>query len=447
MQGIIVKPDTDTKLRILAESAQYDVCLSSCNENALGTTGRIRSSSSPYSTWIYPASVPGRGTVSILKVLQTNVCEAHCSYCMLSVNRDSTRRVSFASEELARLFMSMVRSRLVHGIFLSSGIGLDADRTMESMIATACILRKRHGFKGYIHLKILPGCSFSLIDEAARLADRISVNMEAPSTAHLLRIAPHKDLKSDIIHRMKYAGRIIERGAHARSQTTQLVVGASNESDTEILKAVDWVYKELFLFRAYFSAYQNPNASTKEKNALLREHRLYQCDFLLRGYGWKIEDLVFDKSGNLPLAADPKTAYAIMHPELFPVDVNKADEATLTKVPGIGPLSARKIVERRLEASLRDIRDLRGTGAFVSRAAQYLVFSGRSDHRPIREYVQNELFDLGEENPNEWQTGLAPFETRNGFTTDGSYPALKGKKVAYDRKNIPRDEESAPALL
>jgi predicted DNA-binding helix-hairpin-helix protein len=452
MPGIIIKPDADEKLRILAESAKYDVCLAACNENALGGTGRLRSGESPYETWIYPASVPGKGTVSILKVLQTNVCEAKCSYCMLSVARDSVERVAFASEELASLFMSMVRKRLVEGIFISSGIGLGADRTMDSIVATARILRLKYFFTGYIHLKILPGCSLALIDEAARFADRISLNMEAPTTAHLARIAPYKDLKSDIMARMKYAGQVIRHGSRAKSQTTQLVVGASDESDTQIIKAVDWTYRELYLFRAYFSAYQNPHARMKENNLLLREHRLYQSDFLLRAYGWSMEDLVFDRNGNLPLATDPKTAFAMTHPELFPVDINKADIGTLLKVPGIGPVSAQRIVERRRESKLRGIADLRGTGAYVSRAEGYLLFSGRSSFDRRVEYVQQTLFDTDEDFASGWQTGILPYrsthdpkDTSDPCSAPAIYPGQKGKRITYNNKYSPQSEE--PLLL
>jgi predicted DNA-binding helix-hairpin-helix protein len=250
MGGIIIKPDAETKLDILAESAQFDVCLSSCNANPSGGMGRVRSGRAPGATWIYPARVPGKGTVSILKVLQTNVCENRCSYCMLAASRDSVNRVTFAPHELARLFMSLVEKKLASGIFISSGTGLDTDLAMESMVRTARILRKTYDFRGYIHLKILPACSFDLIDEAALLADRISVNMEAPSTEHLAKIAVNKNLGPDIMARMRHAGKVIERGSRAKSQTTQLIVGASNETDAEILSAIDWVYRELYVFRA-----------------------------------------------------------------------------------------------------------------------------------------------------------------------------------------------------
>jgi predicted DNA-binding helix-hairpin-helix protein len=438
MQGIIKRPNSETKLNILAESAKYDVCLSSCNENPVQGKGRVRNDLSPLTSWIYPAQVPGKGTVSILKVLQTNVCENRCSYCMLACNRDSVQRVTFAPEELAKLFMDMVNKRLVEGIFLSSGIGLAADCAMGSMVATASILRRHYHFKGYIHLKILPGVSFELIDEAAKIADRISINMEAPSRAHLGKIAPNKNMPHDIISRMRYAGRVIQGGAYAKSQTTQLVVGASNETDTEILSAVDWVYRELFLYRSYFSAFQNPNSLVKENRILLREHRLYQCDFLLRGYGFRLNDIVFDKKGNIPLDCDPKEAYVLMHPEIFPVDVNIADESELLKVPGIGPISAKRIVNMRRENPFHNLIELKSAGVLVSKAGPFVLFSGKKDPFGSDDFVQNELFDFGETEGREgWQTGVIPYEPEKlavpGSSHAYEYPGQTGKPLTYHR--------------
>jgi predicted DNA-binding helix-hairpin-helix protein len=430
MAGIIIKPDIEKKLDILAASAQYDICLASCSNNPLGGTGRARDPVDPRK-WIYPAHVPGKGLVGILKVLQTNLCENNCSYCTIAANRDSGLRTGFGPGELAELFMKLVYQKLVHGIFISSGMGLNPSSVMDRMIQTAEILRSRYHFDGYIHLKILPGVSFAHIERAAQLADRISINMEAPGTHHLEKIAPKKHMAEDIILRMKWAGSIIQAGAYAKSQTTQFVVGAGDETDMEILKTVDWIYRELFMFRSYFSAYQQEDvlAQHEHKNELLREHRLYQTDFLLRGYGFRLGDLVFDKNGKLPLFVDPKTAYARMHPEIFPVDINRASLETLLKVPGIGPVSAGEIIRLRKEKSFGCVSDLKKTGALVSRLASYVEFSGKRDRGS--EYVQGYLFE--QEPEKEWRTGIEPYQQNKipGDSKIYEYPGQKRKRLNY----------------
>ncbi|MBN2531689.1 MAG: helix-hairpin-helix domain-containing protein [Spirochaetales bacterium] len=433
MPGILIKPNIEKKLDILAASAQHDVCLASCNSNPSGGRGRIRHPAAPESRWIYPAHIPGKGMVHILKVLQTNLCENKCSYCSIAANRDSSTRTGFGPEELARAFMKLVECRLVHGIFISSGMGLNFESVMDRIIQTAEILRLRYHFDGYIHLKILPGVSLAHIERAAALADRISINCEAPTREHLDKIAPNKRLAQDIITRMKWAGSIIQHGARAKSQTTQFVVGAGNETDLEILKTVDWIYRELFVYRSYFSAYQSEQA--KNTFGLLREHRLYQTDFLLRGYGFRLGDLVFDSDGKLPLSVDPKQAYARMHPELYPVDINKASLDLLLKVPGIGPVSAYRIMTLRKEQAFTCVEDLKETGAIVSRAGPYIEFSGRKDRMSY--YIQGYLFEQDPEKG--WQTGCEPYQAYkiNKADTLYDYPGQKGKPLNYCEKGKP----------
>ena len=412
---------------MLGEAAQYDVCLASCNANAAGTSGRVRDPLEPLRQWIYPAYVPGKGRVHILKVLQTNVCTNHCTYCRLRVSEDSVERLSFGPDELARLFMEFVHAGEVRGIFLSSGVGTHPDVGMERMVQTAEILRTRHRFRGYIHLKILPGAAFDLVAAAAMYANRLSVNLEAPNPQFLGRIAPDKHFTDDILLRMKWAGDLIRGGSRACSQTTQFVVGAAGETDLDILRTTDWTYRELHTFRAYYSAYQprrRPGDAAQPTDALRREHRLYQSDFLLRGYGYRIGDLVFDVHGSIPLDVDPKHAHAMMHPELFPVDVNTADEDALLRVPGIGPISARRICGHRASERYHSLEELKETGAVVSRAAPYLEISGR---RVRQNDVQRWLFEGP--CPQEWRTGVTPLAPQ----ADGRYPypAQKGRKMVY----------------
>lgn len=437
MANIIIKPNALQKLDKLAASAKYDVCMSTCNTNPLGGRGRVPDPVDPLHKWAYPVHMPGGGgTVSVLKILQTNSCSNNCSYCKFSAKTDEVERVGLASHELAALFMEMNNRKLVDGLFLSSGIGQRCNGAMERMVRTADILRNKYEFSGFIHLKILPGASFDLVEKATELATRVSVNLEAPSRMHLNDIAPDKHFARDLVTRMKWVGDRIKNGTTTRSQTTQFVVGATDETDLDILRAVDWIYRELFVFRSYYSAYQEGKEILKERerrSTLLREHRLYQSDYLLRGYGFRLPDLVFDSSGRLPGKIDPKTAYAMMHPELFPLDINRAEEEQLLRVPGIGPLSAMRIVNRRVSEPFHIIEELKGVGATASKAAPYVEFSGKS-------VTQLRLFETPP--PSDWKSGILPASANekgkaaddDSFSPSYEYPAQVNRPLYYSRK-------------
>jgi predicted DNA-binding helix-hairpin-helix protein len=404
--------DTGEKLDLLAEGARYDVCLASCVGNRVGGTGRLRDPGRP-DRWIYPAAAPSSGGCSIVKVLQTNACARRCRYCVFAATRDRVRRVSLAPVDLAAAFLRIVGSGLAHGIFLSSGVPGSPDAAMARMIETAQILRERHGFRGYIHLKVLPGSSRGAIQAAARYATRLSVNLEAPDPARVTSIAPDKDFVQDLLLRMKWTGEAVQSGRGATSHTTQFVVGAAGESDLDILKTADWVYRELYLFRAYFSAYQPVEGALPRPvwagggrgELLRREHRLYQADYLLRGYGFRLPELVFTAAGGLPLDVDPKTAYALAHPWRYPVDINTASEEDLLRVPGIGPMAAARILRGRREQTLRGMDDLRRVARVGGPAAGYLRFEGRSTSEHHQAWRQAELLPATERN---WQTGVQP---------------------------------------
>ncbi|MBN1697585.1 MAG: helix-hairpin-helix domain-containing protein [Spirochaetales bacterium] len=444
MATFLKAPDTSSKLDILSASARFDICLSSCSTNSSGTSGRIRDPLDPLRKWIYPAHVPGKGRVGILKVLQTNVCKNRCTYCSFSALKDNVVRTGFRPDELAKAFMELVRTDMVHGIFISSGVGVNTDTTMEKMILTAEILRKHYRFDGYIHLKILPGASYNLIEAAASYANRLSVNLESPGRELLGLIAPDKDMIRDLVLPMKQTGEILRRGARASSQTTQFVVGATDESDCDIMKTVDWIYRRLFVFRAYFSAYQPDERETGRPlppEPLLREHRLYQCDFLLRAYGFGLQELVFDASGNIPLDVDPKTAYAMMHPECFPVDINRAEKHHLLRVPGIGPVSAERIIRERIGNPFHGLEALKGTGVVTDRSAPYILFSGKRDRSSA--YRQRWLFE--ETACSGWRTGVFPYrnetfsnkaKTAMPQPPSSIYPALAGKPVAWRGRRL-----------
>lgn len=363
--------DTFQKVQVLGQAAQYDICA------ACGTeVGRIHDD---IGRWIYPAAMPDGRRVMLLKILMSNVCENNCLYCANRRGRDF-RRISFQPEELAKLFDELHRRGLVQGLFLSSAICGGATRMMERMLATAELLRFQYEFRGYIHLKILPGADLACVERAAELADRLSTNLESPSQERLARIASGKDF-NELLAPMGLVKAIIDRKGLIRAgQTTQFVVGAADETDREVMRTTHWLYRELDLARAYFSAFQ-PIVDTpledRPPTPLIREHRLYQADFLLRRYGFEFDDLVFDEDGNLPRSFDPKMIWALTHPELFPVEVNLASREELLRVPGIGPRSAARILKLRRQGRFCSLQGLSEIGAVAKRAAPFILLDGR----------------------------------------------------------------------
>jgi putative DNA modification/repair radical SAM protein len=323
--------------------------------------------------------LPDGRHIMLLKVLMSNVCENDCAYCANRCSRDY-ERVEFTPDELSRLFVWLYQRGLVKGLFLSSAVSGSTDRCMSRMIAAVEQLRYRYGFRGYIHLKVLPGASRSSVERAVTLATRVSVNLEAPTQKHLVRIASQKEFDQLIgpmgwIRELKEEGRVAKAG-----QTTQFVVGAAGESDREIVTTTNWLYRKMDLARVYYSAFQ-PIVDTPLENhpptPLMREHRLYQADFLLRKYGFSAEEICFDAGGQLPLKADPKMVWACSHPERFPVEVNRAPQEELLRVPGIGPVSARRIVRVRSQHTLSSLEDLKRLGAVTRWAAPFILFNGR----------------------------------------------------------------------
>jgi predicted DNA-binding helix-hairpin-helix protein len=369
----------DTTLAALTQAARHDL---SC---ACGPAEpRQRGDDG---LWIYPAALPSGRRVPMLKVLQATGCERACVYCAERCGGQG-RAHSLAPEALATAFVDLHRRGRVAGLFLSSAIRGGAVATMDRMLATADVLRGRHGFRGYIHLKMIPGSRPDQIDRAMALATRVSVNMEAPTAAHLLRIAPGKKFDTQIMAPMRQVARAIERGEFAKGgQTTQFVVGAAGETDRELATAASVGYRELKLARIYYSAMQ-PIAGTpsaeRAPTPFLREHRLYQTDFLLRSYGFSLDEIPFDEAGALPLATDPKTLWARNHPERFPVEINQARLDELVRVPGIGPSSAKRLLHMRRERRLRDVAALRAAGASWKVASPYLLLDGKPAERQLR---------------------------------------------------------------
>lgn len=329
---------------------------------------------------IHSAVMPGGKRIALLKTLLTSACERDCHYCAFRQGRDF-RRATFSPDELARLFMQLHRSGIAQGIFVSSGIAGGGPRTEDRLIAVAQILRERHEFRGYIHLKIMPGSERDQIEAAMRLADRVSVNLEAPNTKRLSSLAPHKTFDEELLRRLRWIEEIRRsRPGRWPSSTTQFVVGASDESDVELLTTTEFLHQEAGLARTYFMAFTPIPNTPLESHAPTppeREHRLYQASFLLRDYGFTAEELPFDQRGNLPLETDPKLAWACRSLKDAPVEVNTASRHRLLRVPGIGPRSAEKITRARRLGKLRDLSDLGKLGIATQRTAPFILLDGR----------------------------------------------------------------------
>jgi len=370
--------DRQEKMKLLARAAQYDLCA------ACGTSSsRVRDE---IGHWLYPAVLPDGKHVSLLKVLQSNACENDCFYCANRRSRDGLR-ADFSSEELAASFDILARSGRAEGLFLSSAVCGNTGRTMERMIATVELVRFKYQFHGYVHLKLLPGCQEAAVERAVQLADRVSVNLEAPNAERLQRLSREKRFVHDLMQPIVWAKKLRAQEAGARAGiTTQFVVGAAGESDSETLHTVAHMYRASGLTRAYFSAFQPIPQTPLEHLAptpLLREHRLYQSDFLLRQYGFVFDDLVFDLAGNLPTQADPKMVWAQSHPECFPMEVNRVSKEQLLRIPGIGPKAAAHILRLRREHKFRHIKDLNAAGIVAARAAPFVLLDGRCPPRQL----------------------------------------------------------------
>jgi predicted DNA-binding helix-hairpin-helix protein len=335
---------------------------------------------------IHHAAMPGGKTIALLKTMLTSACERDCYYCPFRAGRDF-RRATFKPEEMAKTFNDLQRSRVAEGLFLSSGIAGGGSRTQDKLIDTIAVLRHKLDYRGYVHLKIMPGTERDQVLRAMQLADRISINLEAPNSRRLANLAPHKIFLEELLRPLQWAEEI-RKTQPARlgwngkwpSLTTQFVVGAVGENDLEILSTTAYLTKQLRLARAYFSAF-NPVKDTPLENHApenpWREHRLYQSSFLLRDYGFDLEDLPFLQTGFLPLDIDPKIAWAKQNLVEKPIEVNRADRRELLRVPGIGPKGVEAILVARRKGTLRDLKDLKPLGILVARAAPFVLLNGQ----------------------------------------------------------------------
>ncbi|HRQ25103.1 MAG TPA: radical SAM protein [Anaerolineales bacterium] len=334
----------------------------------------------------HAAQLPNGQKIVLLKTLLSSACERDCFYCPFRAGRDF-RRATFKPDEFASLFSKMNRSGMAEGVFLSSGLAGGGVRTMDKLLDTADILRKKYQFKGYLHLKLMPGAEKDQVYRAMQLADRVSVNLEAPSAERLAKLAPHKIFFEELLRSLKWIEEIRRaepawkfwNGRHP-SSVTQFVAGGSDESDLELLNTAQWLMRNFRLKRAYFSAFHPIHDTPLENKPAvhpLREHRLYQASFLLRDYGFDLEDLPFTSDENLPLHTDPKLAWAQMHLVHAPIELNRADKRELIKVPGIGVKGAESILKARRTTRLRELSSLKKLGIIAERAAPYVLLDGR----------------------------------------------------------------------
>ncbi|MCZ2095964.1 MAG: helix-hairpin-helix domain-containing protein [Anaerolineae bacterium] len=328
----------------------------------------------------------GSRKMPVLKAMSTTACERDCFYCPFRAGRSSMKRVKFTPDEMASGFMALYRAGAVEGLFLSSGIVRGGVTSQDAILDTGAILRQKHGFRGYMHLKLMPGAQRDQVREAMRLATRVSINLEAPNAARLERIAPGKLFEQELVTPLRWVDEM-RQDPDSRlraSSTTELVVGPAGESDLELLSVTDVLYRQLHLSRVYYSAFrplvETPLADVPATDPQ-RQLRLYQASFLLRDYGFELEELPFAGQGDLPLAVDPKRAWADQSLAHQPVEINYAARAELLRVPGIGPQGADRILKARARGRLRTLDDLRAIGIRgVKRVAPYVLLDGR---RPL----------------------------------------------------------------
>jgi predicted DNA-binding helix-hairpin-helix protein len=346
-----------------------------------------------HSLGVTNAVMPGGKKIALLKTLLTSACERDCYYCPFRARRNF-HRATFKPEEMAQVFAQMNHAGVAQGLFLSSGIAGGGVRTQDRLLDTIDLLRRKHTFRGYVHLKLMPGVERDQVLRAMQLADRVSINLEAPNTERLRQLAPHKLFLEELLQPLKWADEIRRTllpsdtfKGRWPSTVTQMVVGGAGEDDLEILTTTQHVMRQLRLQRVYFSAFHPVPDTPMENHAPenpWREHRLYQASFLMRDYGFDLEEMPFTPEGRLPLDVDPKLGWARATLSEAPVEVNRADRRELLRVPGIGPKGVDAILQARRRGKLGDLRDLRALGILAARAAPFILLDGRRPERQMR---------------------------------------------------------------
>ena len=365
----------EEKLEILGELSKFDKVSFSPDLNKYFK----------YSHFIYKAVGFKGKTCNLFKVLQTNLCKYNCFYCANRLYRN-TKRFIFKPKELASIFLSFYKKKLVEGLFLSSGIYPDANSSQEKIYITLKLIRDS-GFKGYIHSVILPGTDLNLINKIGLLSDRLSLNLETISQEHLSLISPNKDFNNDLFSGLSKIYEFCKEKNFKTGFTTQLVVGAANERDRDILFFSKNLYNKFNLERIYYSGFtpiEDTPFENKNPCSLNRELRLYQADFLMRYYGFKPEEFIYNEKGNLFENIDPKLLWAFKNRDFFPVEINTAEKEKLLRVPGIGLTSTNRIINLRRKTNLT-FEDLKKIGVVIKRAKNFITIGGKS-------YIEENFF-------------------------------------------------------
>lgn len=430
MEYLTTEDIVQKKLVILADAAKYDVaCTSSGVNRSSGGTGMGNSRACGI---CHSFASDGR-CISLLKILLSNDCVYDCKYCKNRVSNDIPR-ATFTPEELCQLTMGFYRRNYIEGLFLSSGIMKNPNYTMELMYETLRLLREKYGFHGYIHVKSIPGADEELIRRTGFYADRMSCNLELPTAEGLRKLAPNKNrelilrplrqVQKGILQNKeeltvyRHAPKFVPAG-----QSTQVIVGATPESDYQILAVAESLYKKFALRRVFYSAYVAVNRdehlpAVDTKPPLLREHRLYQADWLLRFYGFKADELLSEEHDSFNIALDPKCDWALRNLQYFPVEINRASYEMLLRVPGIGVTGARRICQSRRHATL-DFDDLKKMGVVLKRAMYFITCSGRMMYRIHfnEDAITRNLLAMHERLPKEVQESISGYEQLSMFDT------------------------------
>jgi len=371
------------KLGMLSSSMNYETAEDiGCPKMRISRTDDI---------YITNAVLPNGKRIPLLKTLLTSVCERNCNYCPFRAGRDF-RRASINPDEMAKIFFSLYQSGIVEGLFLSSGLVSGGEHIQDKLIDTVEILRLKYQFNGYIHLKIMPGAQYEQVFRSLQIADRISVNLEAPNKARLKQLAPLKKFDEELVKTLKWIENIRRNQAPNNtldgkwpSTTTQFVVGPAEESDLELLSTTEHLFKKFRMRRVYYRAF-NPAPDTPFENRPatlpIREHRLYQASYLLRDYHFNLEEFVFMESGNLSLDIDPKTAWAQKYLLNNPIEINQASPLELLRIPGFGPKAVKKILTSRKRGKLTDASELYRIGIQPERAIPFMLMNGK---KPIQQ--------------------------------------------------------------
>lgn len=359
---------TIEKMQRLGSAASWDSC-GGVKQKSLRNAGIP----ADYASFIHDCSATNENC-KLVKVLQTNECIHDCKYCVNNCGKQ--KKLELEPEELAKGFMAFAKRGIVQGLFLSSAVSGNAERSTEKMIESARIIRERHRFHGYIHLKVLPTTPKEQVFELAKYANRLSLNLEVPNSGFFNELGSTKDYKIDLEKRLRWIDHVKEKGL-VHSFTTQLILGAAEETDLDVLKKTDSLYRETALHRTYFSAFQPISGTSlegKQGEKPMREYQLYQADWLLRVYDFKLKEvkLGLGENENFGNLRDVKFGIAVNNPGLFPVDVNHATKEELLRVPGIGPKGVEKILEEREKKKFQDFKELRKAGVIVKRAQSFI---------------------------------------------------------------------------